>query len=82
MNCKAVSKMVDKSLKDIRHAITEKTIEILACYRKNFSVSTPPGQLVLPESLKELSMYMLCILKCRALRGNHIPIFHGYLSPC
>ena len=56
--------MVDKSLKDIRHAITEKTIEILACYRKNFSVSTPPGQLVLPESLKELSMYMLCILKC------------------
>ena len=62
--------MVEKSLKDIRFGITEKTVEVLSCYRKNFAVSTPPGQLVLPESLREFSMYMLSLLKCRSFRGK------------
>jgi protein transport protein SEC24 len=65
----ASSKMSDKSLKDIRAGITEKTIDILAGYRKNFSGSHPPGQLVLPENLKEFSMYMLGLIKSRAFRG-------------
>lgn len=61
--------MPDKSLKDIRNALTEKTIDILASYRKNVSQSHPPGQLVLPEQLKEFSMYILSLLKCRAFKG-------------
>ena len=65
----ASSKISDKSLKDIRAGITEKTIDILAGYRKNFSGSHPPGQLVLPENLKEFSMYMLGLIKSRAFRG-------------
>jgi protein transport protein SEC24 len=65
----ASSKMTEKSLKEIRAGITEKTIDVLAAYRKNFSGSHPPGQLVLPEHLKEFSMYMLGLIKCRAFKG-------------
>ncbi|KAI1174514.1 hypothetical protein F4777DRAFT_383506 [Nemania sp. FL0916] len=59
------------TLKDIRQVITEKTVDILAGYRKNFSSQPhPPGQLVMPEKLKELSMYMLGLIKSRALKGG------------
>ncbi|KAI9841665.1 MAG: COPII coat Sec23p-Sfb3p heterodimer component [Sclerophora amabilis] len=55
----AATKMTERPLKDIRSGLTEKTVDILAGYRKNFSGSHPPGQLVLPENLKELGMYKL-----------------------
>ena len=67
----ASSKMAEKSLKDIRAGITEKTIDILSGYRKNFSGSHPPGQLVLPENLKEFSIYMLGLIKSRAFKGEY-----------
>ncbi|ERF69186.1 hypothetical protein EPUS_01143 [Endocarpon pusillum Z07020] len=69
----ASSKLAERSLKDIRAGITEKTIDILAGYRKNFSGSHPPGQLVLPENLKEFSMYMLGLIKSRAFKAGGEP---------
>ncbi|RMZ78653.1 hypothetical protein DV738_g3721, partial [Chaetothyriales sp. CBS 135597] len=71
---KEASKRVsEKSLKDIRAGLTEKTIDILSAYRKNFSGSHPPGQLVLPEHLKEFAMYMLGLIKSRAFKGGVEP---------
>ncbi|KAI1762898.1 beta-sandwich domain of Sec23/24 [Hypoxylon sp. FL1150] len=70
----AASKLASTStsLKDIRLGLTEKTIDVLAGYRKNFSSqSHPPGQLVMPEKLKEFSMYMLGLIKCRAFKGGN-----------
>lgn len=75
---KAASKMLDKSLKDIRASISEKTVDIYSGYRKIFSGSHPPGLLVLPEQLKEFSMYMLGLIKSRAFKGGsteHLNIF-------
>ncbi|KIW16593.1 hypothetical protein PV08_03781 [Exophiala spinifera] len=69
----ASTKLSEKSLKDIRAGITEKTIDILAGYRKNFSGSHPPGQLVLPEHLKEFAMYTLGLIKSRAFKGGVEP---------
>lgn len=69
----AAAQMPDRQLKDIRARLTEKTIDILSGYRKNFSGSHPPGQLVLPENLKEFAMYMLALLKCRALKAGIEP---------
>ncbi|KAK2626217.1 hypothetical protein QTJ16_004479 [Diplocarpon rosae] len=69
----AASKMTTSSLKDIRGALTEKNVDILAGYRKNFSGSHPPGQLVLPENLKEFSMYVLGLIKSRAFKGGQEP---------
>ncbi|EEQ30595.1 Sec23/Sec24 family protein [Microsporum canis CBS 113480] len=69
----AASKVPEKSLTEIRAGLTEKSIDILASYRKNFSLSHPPGQLVLPEYIQEFSMYMLSLLKSRAFKGGHEP---------
>ncbi|KAE8148188.1 hypothetical protein BDV25DRAFT_158835 [Aspergillus avenaceus] len=66
----AAAKTLDKSLKDIRASITEKTVDIFSGYRKVFSGSHPPGQLVLPENLKEFSMFMLGLIKSRAFKGG------------
>jgi protein transport protein SEC24 len=65
----AATRMTERSLKDIRGALTEKTVDILAGYRRNFSGSHPPGQLVLPENLKEFSMYILGLIKTRPFKG-------------
>ncbi|KAI1385584.1 beta-sandwich domain of Sec23/24 [Hypoxylon trugodes] len=70
----AASKLASTSttLKDIRLGLTEKTIDVLAGYRKNFSSqSHPPGQLVMPEKLKEFAMYMLGLIKSRAFKGGN-----------
>ena len=65
--------MTERPLKDIRNALTEKSIDILAGYRKTASGSYPPGQLVLPENLKEFSMYILGLTKTRAFKAGHEP---------
>jgi protein transport protein SEC24 len=69
----AAARMQEKSLKEIRGSLTEKTVDILAGYRKNFSGNHPPGQLVLPENLKEFSMYILGLIKSRAFKGGKEP---------
>ncbi|KAI0156046.1 hypothetical protein BJ166DRAFT_532035 [Pestalotiopsis sp. NC0098] len=70
----AASKLATTSatLKETRQVLTERTIDVLANYRKNLTTSShPPGQLIMPERLKEFSMYMLGLLKCRAFKGGN-----------
>ncbi|KAJ6020683.1 hypothetical protein N7540_006187 [Penicillium herquei] len=67
----AATKTLDKSLKDIRASISEKNVDIFSGYRKVFSGSHPPGQMILPENLKEFSMYMLSLIKSRAFKGGN-----------
>ncbi|KAI9814287.1 MAG: COPII coat Sec23p-Sfb3p heterodimer component [Thelocarpon impressellum] len=69
----SATRMTERTLKEIRGALSEKTVDILAGYRKNFSGSHPPGQLVLPEHLKEFGMFTLGLLKSRAFKGGHEP---------
>lgn len=69
----SASKVGERSLKEIRSALQEKTTDILAGYRKHFADSHAPGQLVLPENLKEFSMYILGLVKSRALKGGKEP---------
>ncbi|KAF2711466.1 Sec23/Sec24 family protein-like protein [Pleomassaria siparia CBS 279.74] len=69
----AAARMTEKSLKEIRGALNEKTVDILAGYRKHFTGNNPPGQLVLPENLKEFSMYILGLVKSRAFKGGKEP---------
>lgn len=69
----AAARMTEKNLKEIRGALSEKTVDILAGYRKHFTGNSPPGQLVLPENLKEFSMYILGLIKSRAFKGGKEP---------
>ncbi|KIW05787.1 uncharacterized protein PV09_03642 [Verruconis gallopava] len=69
----SAARIPERTLKDIRGAITEKTVDILANYRKHFSSAHPSGQLVIPENLKEFGMYMLSLIKTRAFKGGREP---------
>ena len=73
----AASRLGERSLKDIRAGITEKTIDIMAGYRKNCAGSTHPGQLVLPEFLKEFPAFMLSLIKSRAFKGRPYHFSHS-----
>ncbi|KAK7208524.1 Sec23/Sec24 trunk domain-containing protein [Myxozyma melibiosi] len=68
----AVQRMVTDQLKDIRSGITEKCVQILASYRKHGAAMSSPGQLILPEALKELSVLLLGLNKTKALRGGNV----------
>lgn len=60
------------TLKDIRLGLTEKTIDVLAGYRRHFlNQAHPPGQLVMPDKLKEFCMYILGLIKSRAFKGGN-----------
>ncbi len=43
---------------------------ILACYRKNVANPSSPGQLILPECMKLLPLYLNCLMNCDALSGG------------
>ncbi|KAM6478740.1 COPII component protein [Trichoderma sp. SZMC 28011] len=58
------------NLLDVRNWLTERTIDIMAYYKKHSANQFPPSQLVMPERLKEFCMYMLGLLKCRAFKGG------------
>ena len=53
--------------KAIRENFSRQCAIILSSYRKHCSNQSPPGQLILPESLKLLPMYANCLLKSDAL---------------
>lgn len=44
--------------------------QILACYRKNCASPSSVGQLILPELMKLLPLYVNCLAKCDALSGG------------
>ena len=69
----SANKVMEKSLKDIRQHLQDKSVDVLSGYRKHFSGSHPPGQLVLPENLKEFAMYILGLIKSRAIKGGREP---------
>ncbi|GJN82957.1 Sec23/Sec24 family protein [Purpureocillium lilacinum] len=58
------------NLKDVRNWLSERAIDIMACYRKHSAQQHPPGQLVMPERLKEFCMYVLGLIKSRAFKGG------------
>jgi protein transport protein SEC24 len=58
------------NLKDVRNWLTERTIDVMACYRRHSAQSYPPGQLVMPERLKEFCMFVLGLIKTRAFKGG------------
>ncbi|KXT00608.1 hypothetical protein AC578_3145 [Pseudocercospora eumusae] len=69
----AASRVPDRSLADTRQSLQDKLIDVLAMYRKHHSGQHPAGQLVMPEHMKEFAMYILGLIKSRALKGGKEP---------
>lgn len=68
----AVSQAPLRALSGIRKNLTERCIRILYMYRKHCSSPKNTGQLVLPETLPLLPLFVLCIIKSKALKGGHV----------
>ena len=50
-------------LATVRESITKLCVETLYQYRSTCASTSPPGQLILPESLKLMPLYALALLK-------------------
>ncbi|XP_069834551.1 protein transport protein Sec24D [Dendropsophus ebraccatus] len=57
-------------LKTVRDVLINQTAHMLACYRKNCASPSAVSQLILPDSMKVLPVYMNCLLKNEVLVGS------------
>ncbi|KAI5722432.1 hypothetical protein M8J76_008238 [Diaphorina citri] len=65
------TKITDTTPRALRDALVTKTATILSTYRKNCaSPGSSLGQLILPECLKLLPLYVNSLLRCDALSGG------------
>jgi protein transport protein SEC24 len=60
----------EKSPKEMKDELFQRGAQILATYREKCSQQSPHTQLVLPECLKLLPLYLSCIVRSDALNGG------------
>ncbi|MFT7807472.1 protein transport protein Sec24D isoform X1 [Arapaima gigas] len=66
----AYREMVNQPLKTVREILVRQTAHMLACYRKNCASPSAVSQLILPDTMKVLPVYMNSLLKSAALVGS------------
>lgn len=66
----SVFKLMDSTPKAHKDQMIQRLAQILAAYRKHCAAPASPGQLILPESLKLLPLYMVCLMKSDAIGGG------------
>ena len=59
-------------LSNISQYLLDTCLDILIKYRQLCSINSPKGQLILPEALKTLPLYTLCLMKHPALLNNNL----------
>ncbi|GAB6028512.1 hypothetical protein CHUAL_002663 [Chamberlinius hualienensis] len=62
--------LCDQTPKQVKDSLISKCAQGLACYRKNCATPSSAGQLILPECMKLLPLYVNCLLKNDALAGG------------
>lgn len=63
-------KLFEHNPKAVKDNIVTRAAQILATYRKNCASPSSAGQLILPECMKLLPLYVNCLLKSDALSGG------------
>lgn len=66
----ATYKLYEHNPKAVKDSIVTRAAQILATYRKNCASPSSAGQLILPECMKLLPLYVNCLLKSDALSGG------------
>lgn len=56
--------------RQVKENLVARTANILACYRKNCASPSSAGQLILPEAMKLLPLYINCLNKSDAISGG------------
>jgi protein transport protein SEC24 len=70
--------MQASTLAAVRSSLIDKCVDVLAAYRKHCASTTSPGQLILPESLKLLPIYVLALTK-HALFKGYVDVQAAYM---
>ncbi|XP_076154025.1 protein transport protein Sec24C [Alosa pseudoharengus] len=63
----AYRSVLNSPTKNVRDGLVNQCAQILACYRKNCASPSSAGQLILPECMKLLPVYLNCVLKSDVL---------------
>jgi len=71
-------KILESSGRQVKEAITNKTAQILATYRKHCASPSSAGQLILPECMKLMPLYVNCLIKCDAMSGGKLLVLFTY----
>ncbi|XP_019389592.1 PREDICTED: protein transport protein Sec24D isoform X1 [Crocodylus porosus] len=66
----AFKAILTQPLKTVREILMNQTAHMLACYRKNCASPSAVSQLILPDAMKVLPVYMNCLLKSCVLVGR------------
>ncbi|XP_026503582.1 protein transport protein Sec24D [Terrapene carolina triunguis] len=66
----AFKALLSQPLKTIREILVSQTARMLACYRKNCASPSAVSQLILPDAMKVLPVYINCLLKSCVLVGR------------
>ncbi|XP_066549901.1 protein transport protein Sec24C isoform X1 [Amia ocellicauda] len=64
----AFRSVLSNPTKNVRDSLINQCAQILACYRKNCASPSSAGQLILPECMKLLPVYLNCVLKSDVLQ--------------
>ncbi|GLV32062.1 Secretory 24CD [Carabus blaptoides fortunei] len=65
-----VYRLLENNPKAVKDALVNRCAQILACYRKNCASPSSAGQLILPECMKLLPLYVNCLMKSDAISGG------------
>nr|XP_021410654.1 protein transport protein Sec24D isoform X1 [Lonchura striata domestica] len=66
----AFKAVLNQPLKTVRDILMNQTAHMLACYKKNCASPAAVSQLILPDTMKVLPVYMNCLLKSCVLAGR------------
>ncbi|XP_012287233.1 protein transport protein Sec24C isoform X2 [Orussus abietinus] len=66
----SVFKLTESTPKTVKDSLIARCASILAAYRKHCASPSSVGQLILPECMKLLPLYVNCLLKSDALSGG------------
>ncbi|XP_056630676.1 protein transport protein Sec24C isoform X2 [Diorhabda sublineata] len=70
MSKQATYKLLDNNPKAIKDSLINRAAQILATYRKHCASPSSAGQLILPECMKLLPVYINCLLKNDVISGG------------
>jgi len=68
----SIRESLNSNSKQVRDNLMNQCAQILACYRKNCASPSSSGQLILPECMKLLPVYVNCVIKSSILQSVDI----------
>lgn len=73
-------RLLEHNPKTVKDGIINRSAQILANYRKNCASPSSAGQLILPECMKLLPLYINCLLKSDALSGGKFLSYYSVVK--